>query len=61
MSGWAQWWPARTQTPCAAEDLGDVVRVDAVQRERDERAAVASASGGPWIVMPGTARRRSSA
>ena len=39
ISGCAQWWPARTQTPSAAEDLGDVVRVGDVEREGDERAA----------------------
>ena len=44
----------------AAEDLGHVVRVDAVEREGDERAALVGV-GGPWIVSPGTAPRRSSA
>ena len=56
MSGCAQWWPARTQTPCAAEDLGDVVRVDAVERERDERAAVRRRRAGRGACRPGTAR-----
>jgi hypothetical protein len=37
ISGWAQWWPARTQTPRIPEDLGDVVRVR-VGRARTRRA-----------------------
>ena len=40
MSGCAQWCPARTQIALAAEDLGHVVGVDALQGEGDERAAL---------------------
>ena len=38
--GCVQWWPARTQTPSRAEDLGHVVRVHALERERHDAAAV---------------------
>ena len=61
ISGWAQWWPARMQTPSRAEDLGDVVGVHAVQREGDERAAVGRLAAGRGRAGPRRPRRRSSA
>ena len=45
ISGCAQWWPARTHTPSAAEDVGDVVRMGALQRERHQRTAIREPTG----------------
>ena len=49
MRGLAQWWPARTQTPCLVEDLGDVVRMDlarlALEDEREHPASLGGLAG----------------
>src|SRR3954470_17523801 len=58
MSGCAQWWPARMQTPWAP-------RISATScgctpsSVNDTSAPRSAASSGPWIATPGTADRRS--
>src|SRR4051812_43689819 len=58
MSGCAQWWPARMQTPCAP-------RISATScgctpsTVNETSAPRSAASSGPWIATPGTAVRRS--
>ena len=44
----------------APEDLGDVVRMDAVEA-KEMTLPRRSRSGGPWSERPSTSRRRSSA
>ena len=53
ISGCAQWWPARIATRLAVAELGEVVRVDALDREAHEAAALGGV-GGP---VDGHARR----
>ena len=45
----------------AVADLGDVVRVDALDLEADEAAALVCVCGGPWTFSPGISASRSSA
>ena len=60
ISGCAQWWPARMHTPAAVGQLGDVVRVHPLDRERREAAARARPRGGRRRAGRAPLRRRSS-